>query len=118
MDTQQLTSLIASNAVEVFSEDHVWEAVRRCLDHDRAGRMAHMAAVLQNVRAAFLSDQYREEWQSAMAAYGLALGKRRALHRAIHTVMPQRVAGRRFHSRFPPSRHAHRPGGHSLCEPP
>ncbi|XP_055349055.1 kelch-like protein 20 [Paramacrobiotus metropolitanus] len=70
-DAQQLAALIASDKVEVFNEDQVWEAVKRWQDHDRPGRMAHLAAVLQNVRAAFLSDEYRKDWQSA---YGLHVG--------------------------------------------
>ncbi|XP_055349056.1 kelch-like protein 41 [Paramacrobiotus metropolitanus] len=75
MDAQQLAALIASDKVEVFNEDQVWEAVLRWLNYDRAGRMAHLAAILQNVRAAFLSRQHHKDWQSAMTACGLPLGQ-------------------------------------------
>ncbi|XP_055349057.1 kelch-like protein 3 [Paramacrobiotus metropolitanus] len=75
LDAHQLAALIASDAVDVFSEDQVWETVMRWLDHDRPGRLANMPVVLHNVRAPFLSDQYRENWKSAMAANGLPLGE-------------------------------------------
>ncbi|XP_055353257.1 kelch-like protein 17 [Paramacrobiotus metropolitanus] len=70
MNEQQLIALIASDEVEVFCEDEVWEAVLRWLEYDRPGRLEHVPAVLQMVRAAFLSDQsclaYSEVLASAM----------------------------------------------------
>ncbi|XP_055344670.1 kelch-like protein 7 [Paramacrobiotus metropolitanus] len=53
MDAQQLTALIASDDVEVFSEDHVLDAVLRRLNYDRPGRLAHAQTVLHMVRVAF-----------------------------------------------------------------
>ncbi|XP_055329936.1 kelch-like protein 3 [Paramacrobiotus metropolitanus] len=62
LDAQQLIALLASDNVDVFSEDQVFEAVRRWLDHDRPERLEHAAAVLQMVRVAFLSEQCHLEY--------------------------------------------------------
>ncbi|XP_055331148.1 kelch-like protein 20 isoform X2 [Paramacrobiotus metropolitanus] len=67
MDAQQLTALIASDEVEVFSEDEVLEAVLRWLDYDRARRLAHVPTVLHSVRAIFLSVPSRQEYDEALA---------------------------------------------------
>ncbi|XP_055349062.1 kelch-like protein 2 [Paramacrobiotus metropolitanus] len=76
MDAQQLTALIASDEVEVFSEDQVWQAVVRWLDHDHdPGRLAHLPSVLQNVRVPFLSEQYRYDYLSVMDANGVPAGE-------------------------------------------
>ncbi|XP_055354645.1 kelch-like protein 3 [Paramacrobiotus metropolitanus] len=68
VDAQQLTALIASEDVEVFSEDQVLGAVLRWLDHDRPGRLVHVASVLQNIHAPFLSDHCRQEYAAALAS--------------------------------------------------
>ncbi|XP_055342098.1 kelch-like protein 3 [Paramacrobiotus metropolitanus] len=61
LDAQQLIALLASDNVEVFSEDQVLQAALCWLDHDRPGRLEHAAAVLQMVRVAFLSEQCQLE---------------------------------------------------------
>ncbi|XP_055329983.1 kelch-like protein 3 [Paramacrobiotus metropolitanus] len=73
MDAQQLNELIASDEVDVESEDQVWQAVLCWLDHDRGGRAAHAKAVLQGVRAAFLSDQCRQEYTVTVASAAAAV---------------------------------------------
>ncbi|XP_055329944.1 kelch-like protein 17 [Paramacrobiotus metropolitanus] len=67
MDAQQLIALIASDDVDVPSDDQVLEAVIRWVDHDRPGRSVHLLAVLQVVRVPFLSDQGRQEYALALS---------------------------------------------------
>ncbi|XP_055329939.1 kelch-like protein 12 [Paramacrobiotus metropolitanus] len=62
MDPQQVTALLASANVDVFSEDQVFEAVQRWLDHDRPERLEDAAAILQVIRVAFLSEQCHQEY--------------------------------------------------------
>ncbi|XP_055341938.1 kelch-like protein diablo [Paramacrobiotus metropolitanus] len=68
MEAEQLTALIGSDDVEVYCEDKVWEAVRRWLDYDRPRRLLHVSAVLQSVRAAFLSEKCRLQYAAALAS--------------------------------------------------
>ncbi|XP_055357219.1 kelch-like protein 10 [Paramacrobiotus metropolitanus] len=62
MDAQQLTAVLASDSVDVVSEDEVWEAVLRWLDHDCPARLEHVSPLLQVVRAACLSEPCRQEY--------------------------------------------------------
>ncbi|XP_055353249.1 kelch-like protein 18 [Paramacrobiotus metropolitanus] len=95
MDAQQLVVLIASDEVEVFSEDQVLEAVLRWLNYDRPGRLAHEPAVLQNVRASCLSADSRQVYSATLISAGAPCEsavvdlkspppKSRKLHHAIH----------------------------------
>ncbi|XP_055331151.1 kelch-like protein 2 isoform X2 [Paramacrobiotus metropolitanus] len=68
MDAQQLNALIASDDVEVFSEDEVWEAVLRWLDYGRPERLTHLHTVLQSVRVSSLTDQCRQEYVGTLAS--------------------------------------------------
>ncbi|XP_055329937.1 kelch-like protein 3 [Paramacrobiotus metropolitanus] len=67
MDAQQLIALMASDDVDVTSEDQVLRAVLHWLDHDRPGRLAHLHAVLQVVRVPFLSDRCRQDYALALS---------------------------------------------------
>ncbi|XP_055350736.1 kelch-like protein 3 [Paramacrobiotus metropolitanus] len=73
MEAQQLAALIASDEVEVNSEDEVLEAVLRWLDYDRPGRLLQVPTVLQSIRAPFLSAQSRLQYDLALesAAAGM-----------------------------------------------
>ncbi|XP_055354805.1 kelch-like protein 2 [Paramacrobiotus metropolitanus] len=77
MDAQQVAELLASDDLEVSSEDQVWEAVQRWLDHDRPERLPHVSAVLQAVRAPFLSAEARQEYAAllAVAPVGIPSGQ-------------------------------------------
>ncbi|XP_055336910.1 kelch-like protein 30 isoform X2 [Paramacrobiotus metropolitanus] len=68
MDAQQLMAVMASDDVEVCIEDELLEALLRWLDHDSPARLEHLPALLQIVRAAFLSDQARQENSQALAS--------------------------------------------------
>ncbi|XP_055357418.1 kelch-like protein 3 isoform X2 [Paramacrobiotus metropolitanus] len=70
MDAQQLIVLIALDEVEVFSEDQVLEAVLLWLNYDRPGRLAHVPAVLQNVRTSFLSAESRKVYSATLISAG------------------------------------------------
>ncbi|XP_055357353.1 kelch-like protein 2, partial [Paramacrobiotus metropolitanus] len=68
LDAQQLITLLASDNVDVFSEDQVLQAVLRWLDYDRPERLEDAAAVLQVVRVAFLSEQCRQDYSMILTS--------------------------------------------------
>ncbi|XP_055329933.1 kelch-like protein 12 [Paramacrobiotus metropolitanus] len=68
LDAQQLIALLASDNVDVFSEDQVLQAVLRWLDHDRSERLDDAAAILQTIRVAFLSEQCRQDYSMILTS--------------------------------------------------
>ncbi|XP_055329932.1 kelch-like protein 17 [Paramacrobiotus metropolitanus] len=62
VDAQQLIAVLTSDSVDVVSEDEVWEAVLRWLDHDCPARLTHVPTLLPMVRVACLSEPCRQEY--------------------------------------------------------
>ncbi|XP_055344383.1 kelch-like protein diablo [Paramacrobiotus metropolitanus] len=66
IDAEKMVDLIASDDLRVENEDDVLEAVMRWLDHDPAGRKAHLSDVLQFVRVVFLGPASLEKYFLAL----------------------------------------------------